>query len=389
MTVATTFPVSFIGVVAPSARADLHFSGAVVGLIAATYWAASATVALTAGAFVRRTPPRALMALCVGLAALALLGDAAISPSWQWLVVWAAVGGAANALGHPSSNTLLVRDVPLRLRALAFGVKQAAIPIASVLTGAALPLVVVRFGWRSAFVPAVVLCVLSCVWILCLPRDASRASRPVPGRVSRDRGGVPRASLPFLLAVAATTMVASFQSNAMTAFLVSGARHVRIDASTAGLLLVVASLSAAGTRALAGGVAGRWHGKALVTVAVLLGVGALGLTAMASGTRAGFLVGAVVAFVGAYGWPGLIHFVVADAMGEATPGATLLTQSGSYVGSTFGPITFGLLFDASPGVMWFVMAGCAAAASVIALVAHGRYRTWTAVQTPVPSPADH
>ncbi len=371
VTVATTFPISFVGVIAPAAGLELHFGPQVVGLIAAAYWASSSAVALSAGRLVRSVSPRALMLLTVLLATVSLVGSAVLTPTWHFLIVWAAVGGASNALGHPSSNSLIIRHVRQAGRALAFGVKQAAIPIASVITGASLPLIVAAFGWRWAFAPASVLCLLLLLWIRGLAQDPRHTRGAVHARAR-----LPRAAMPFLLTVGATTLIGSFQSNAMGAFIVSGAHQVGISSSGSGVLLLVASLTAAGMRTFAGWIVGRSHGKALLAVAVLMLSGAGGLALMSGPASWQFVVGGIIAFAGAYGWPGLIHFVVSDAMGAATPGATLLTQSGSYIGSTFGPVLFGLLFAVSPTNTWLVMSGCAAVAAVVALAAHRRFRQY-------------
>src|SRR4029453_10793467 len=81
-------------------------------------------------------------------------------PRSRWSVVAIlTVGAAANALGQLASNSSLAQHVPARRQGLSFGVKQAAIPICTLLAGASVPIVALTLGWRWAFVLAAVLAV--------------------------------------------------------------------------------------------------------------------------------------------------------------------------------------------------------------------------------------
>ena len=65
-----------------------------------------------------------------------------------------ALSAAANALGQLASNAALARHVPAHRQGLSFGVKQAAIPVSTLLAGAAVPTIALTAGWRWAFVAA-------------------------------------------------------------------------------------------------------------------------------------------------------------------------------------------------------------------------------------------
>ena len=82
-----------------------------------------------------------------------MLGHRGAAPGrtrcWSALL---ALGAAANALGQLASNAALAQHVPARRQGLSFGVKQAAIPVSTLLAGAAVPTVALTAGWRWAFV---------------------------------------------------------------------------------------------------------------------------------------------------------------------------------------------------------------------------------------------
>jgi MFS family permease len=354
-------------VIADAAGSELSFGPAVVGFIAGAYWAASSVTSLSSGSLVNRLSSGAIMVISGLLALLSLCGSVLVSPSWPWLLGWAALGGVANALGHPASNDLIRRDVPVRRRALSFGVKQAAVPAASIITGASIPLLLSQFGWRSAYAPGIVL-VLGVVVAAIIVRRRSRATSraDVVGRVPQV--GIPMGARPFLLAVAATTFLAAAHSNSMGVFAVTGALERGLSADTTGLLLVLASATAVVVRTGVGYLADRGGDGSLRGVVALLAVGTVGLVIMSAETPGLFIVGWIFAFAGSWGWPGLIHYVVAHVMGAATPGATLVTQSGSYIGSALGPVLFGLAFSGlGAGIPWLLMAVCALLAAASAM----------------------
>src|SRR5690606_6966557 len=85
------------------------------------------------------------------IAAAASLGIAVSARSWLALALYLGLSGSAGALGQPAANRLLSRRVPSNRLGLAFGIKQAAPPISSLLAGLSVPSLVVLFGWRSAF----------------------------------------------------------------------------------------------------------------------------------------------------------------------------------------------------------------------------------------------
>src|SRR5829696_7279082 len=57
------------------------------------------------------------------------------------------IAGLANAVSHTAANLSLAREVPASRQGLSFGIKQAAIPVATLLAGLAVPTIAVTLGW--------------------------------------------------------------------------------------------------------------------------------------------------------------------------------------------------------------------------------------------------
>ncbi|MST35344.1 MFS transporter, partial [Acidimicrobiaceae bacterium USS-CC1] len=69
-------------------------------------------------------------------------------------------GGLANGAMQPAVNLLLARTVDDRRQGLAFGVKQAAIPTSTLLSGLAVPALALTVGWHVAYLVAAGLALL-------------------------------------------------------------------------------------------------------------------------------------------------------------------------------------------------------------------------------------
>ena len=124
-----------------------------------------------------------------------------------------ALSAAANALGQLASNAALAQHVPARRQGLSFGVKQAAIPVSTLLAGAAVPTIALTAGWRWAFVAA------AGAALAALPAVPRR--RPDRrARAASARGGGATAAL---VVVGAAATLAAAAANALGTFLVDSA----------------------------------------------------------------------------------------------------------------------------------------------------------------------
>nr|MDQ2707481.1 MFS transporter [Actinomycetota bacterium] len=171
-TTAAVIPIFLVGGLAVQISRELGFNPAGLGVAVSLYFAASALVAMPAGWLVERYGDRPTSRAGVLISAISMLCTAAFAHSYPSLVVMMILSAGGNALGQLSSNLSLARLVPKHRQGLSFGVKQSAIPVATLLAGAAVPAVALTVGWRWAFVAGAVLA------LLVLPL-APRGPRPV------------------------------------------------------------------------------------------------------------------------------------------------------------------------------------------------------------------
>ena len=363
-TIACSVPVFLVGGLAVQISGDLHFSPAGLGLAVSAYFGATALASVPAGALVERYGSTAIARYGIVLSATSLLAVAALAQSLWSLIVILALGAGANALGQLASNTSLSRHVPVRRQGLSFGVKQAAIPVSTLLAGAAVPLVALTLGWRWAFVLAAV--------------GAVAALRLVPSErdeAKRSRGAASGRATSALVVIGVAATLAAGAANALGTFLVDSAVARGIAPGLAGLALTLGSLVCVLSRVGGGWQADRLPGRQVGVIAVLLATGALGLALLAVPGTAALVAGVVLGFGLGWSWPGLMNFAVVRLHPQAPAAATSITQTGVYAGGCIGPLTLGALAaTAGYPAMWTAAAVALVSAAALMVVGSAMLR---------------
>jgi MFS family permease len=356
VTVLTNMPVFLLGALATQIASTLRLSPATIGIAVGAYWAAAAVASALAGAVDRRVGERGLGALSIGLAVASLVGGF-LAAGAVGVIACAVLGGLGNGWGHPSSNRAIATSIAQRRQGLAFGTKQAAVPIAGLIAGLSIPAVALSVGWPWAFAGAGVLGVFLIIPVLRRRRGAGApVARAEPLDAARRR---------VLLVMACVTALAAGAANSAVAFGVTGAVAHGIPEAAAGVLLAAGSFIGAVLRIAFGALVDRGALRPLVLITAITAVCALGLAVMALPSTPGYVVGFLLAGGVGWSWPGLVHLSVSLIAPRATVSATGLVQSGSYLGSAVGPVLTGVLILAGPTLVWIVLAALAAVASAL------------------------
>ncbi|XVU25736.1 MFS transporter [Actinoplanes sp. CA-054009] len=366
-TIAVSVPVFLVGGLAVQIGDELGFSPAGLGLAVSAYFGASALASVPAGALVERYGAAPVSRTGIALASTSLLGVAIFADALWSLIAILALGAAANAMGQLASNTSLSRHVPARRQALSFGVKQAAIPISTLLSGASVPIVALTIGWRWAFVLAAALALAA---LRLVPSDSPPAAASTSTPAKRATGA--------LIVVGLGATLASGAANALGTFLVDSAVARGIAPGPAGLALTLGSAVCVAARILGGWLADRRPDNQVGVIAGLLVCGAAGLALLAVPGTLPLIAGVVLGFGLGWCWPGLMNFAVVRLHTQAPAAATSITQTGVYAGGCIGPLGLGALASTtSYPVMWSVAAGAMLTAAALMLVGSNLLRRHT------------
>lgn len=339
-------PVFLLGGTAVLVRRDLGFSESQLGAAVSLFFLVSAAGSVPGGRIGERIGAYRAMAISAAGSGAALLGIAAAAASYLQLLAWLCLAAAANALAQPATNLALARGVSPSRQGLAFGIKQSAIPLATLVSGLAVPIIGLTVGWRWAFAGGALGAVLFAV------------AAPKPERV---RGARRRArpaletGMRSLLVLAAAAGLGAAAANSMGAFYVESAVAHGISPGAAGLWFAAGSIAGVTGRVLTGWFADRRAGGHFAVVALLLMAGAGGFALLASPGRPAVLaIATVLAFAAGWGWTGLFNFAVVRWNRAAPASATGITQAGIFIGGVIGPLAFGALAEhVSYAVAWW------------------------------------
>lgn len=347
-------PAFLVAALAVQLQADLRFSSTQLGFTTGAFFVAAGLSAVVGGQIADRVGWRSATLVATTCSAMGLVGVAALARSWGTLLAALALAAAGNAVAQPASNLVLAREVDDGRLGLAFGIKQASVPLATLVAGGSVPTIAARFGWRAAFVVALVLPVLA--GGLALGHTGTPPALPAAPAGS----GRPRGAGPWIFGAA----LAAAQVGALNTFTVVTAVESGMSQGAAGTLLAGVSLVGLASRVLLGWSLDLRPTQPVRLVARLLAVGALGCATMSIGTPVAIVAGLLLAVVGGWGWGGIFLFAVVQRYPAAPASATGAIQAGISLGLGSGPLAFGAVFDASgPRTAWLATAALTAVAA--------------------------
>lgn len=360
ITVVCTLPLFLTGALAVQMREELNFGVAALGVAVALYRGAGAVFVAPIGLLADRIGPSASIRMAAAMAAAASLAIALFADRLLVLTAFLMVAGVANGLGQIGANMSLSRGIAEERQGLAFGLKQSALPVASLVGGLAVPVIALTVGWRWAFVGAAL--AAAAVGIVTPPARDTRL-QPSAAAVNRSTRKTP------LLVLAVGLFFGMASASTLSAFTVDAAVSAGIGPASAGILLAVGSICAVAVRLLVGAAADRRGHGHLPVVARLIAAGAVGYLLLALGTRWSIAIGTIVAFGLGWGFNGLFWFAIVR-LNRATPGrVTGMVMPGGMFGGLMGPLVFGWLAELRGyPTGWLVAAAWALVGSIIMVV---------------------
>ena len=337
-------PVFLTGAFAVQIRSELGFGQAALGAAISLFFVTQALSSTPFGRLVERVGSRRGMQVAALGSAGSLLCIALFANSWYELVLFLTLGGLANAASQLSASFSLARQVPLGSQGLAFGLKEAAKPTATLLSGLAVPLFAATFGWRWAFV----IYALGALTVAYTMPDTN--DDRIRRRLHEPKGDIHRAPL-ILLALGAG--LAGAAATPLGTFVVESGVVAGLSVGVAGILSAMGSVVCIIVRIAFGWAADQQPGGQLRNVAAMLALGTVGFVLLAAGTGWSLVAGTLLAFGAGWGWVGLFSFAVIKHNPGAPAAATGIALTGAACGAAVGPALFGTIIElTSFGTAW-------------------------------------
>jgi hypothetical protein len=362
---ATVVPVFLAGALSGPMGEELGFGPGAAGLAITGFFVAAGLAAVPMARLTPRLGVRAAMRTGIVVSGVGCLLLATVARSWWHLAALLLLVGSVVGLVDTAAAGAFAGTIRRARQGLAFGVKEASVPIASMVAGVSVPLAAAWWGWRAAFASVALLFPLA--WALVpadrtVPRGGSGEHDGVnAGEGPRPTGGTsgagPRTdlvgdldaqagarSLAPVRALAVGIAAGAGAANAAATLLVPTATAGGLSAPAAGVLLAVASVTSVVVRVGAGWAADRSARSPVTWVAGALALGAAGTAILAIGVHpVAVTAGAMLTLGAGWGWTGLA-FLAAIRLAPTVPAraaGTVLT--GLAIGGALGPSAFAAL----------------------------------------------
>jgi MFS family permease len=177
-------PAYLAGALGPQIRSDLGIGPAALGLALSACFISQSLFSARLGRVVDRLGAVTSLRMAALATAVVAGAIAAATGSFAVLVVLLLATGTVNGVAQLAASATVADSVPAHRQGVAFGIKEAGKPIATLLCGFAVPFVVL-VDWRWAFVACAALA------LALLPASSGHASAP-PRRLRRRPPGAPR-----------------------------------------------------------------------------------------------------------------------------------------------------------------------------------------------------
>jgi hypothetical protein len=390
-------PMFLFGALSATIGAELGFDEARTGFALTAFFLAAAVTAVPIGRVTERIGARRAIRTGVAISALATLAMGTVAGAWWHLAIALAVAGGVLPFVDTGGARAFTTAISARRRGLAFGVKEASVPFASMLAGLAVPLLATTIGWRAAYVAAAAIGPVAWAALRVIPdlgTSASAAATPAaatPTAATPTAASPPAASPPAeprRLPPAIRWYALGFAlgggaSATAIAFLVPSAIAAGMAAGAAGTTLAVASVSSIAMRLTAGWGADRFVGLVTWGLVTLIGLGALGAVLLAASPPTVLIVvAAFLLLAGGAGWTGLGFTAVVRAAPTLPASASALALTGLAIGGTAGPLLFGVVVSAAGyPVGWALIAVAFGSGAMVVAVASRRAAAATAAPT--------
>ena len=269
------------------------------------------------------------------------------APSTAWFVAMLAAAGFLRVLSEPSSSRILVDLLARTPRVLAFGIREASLPLLVLMATGVLPVFGDWLGWRTVFAASSIFAVAG-LWLLLgparphgqsgTPDSAPDSAGPVTAKPpQRPSGDVASLGLSFYGGAALLMFnLVVFNSFASLSFVDSGssadAAAALVAASAGGTVLMRIGCAYAVTR----------RGlNARSTLAAMAAAAVIGYLAMATGNSALMLVGIPVGYLAGWGWTPLLFSYITVGREQSTGRITGVVSTLFAAAAIAGPIAAG------------------------------------------------
>jgi predicted MFS family arabinose efflux permease len=264
------------------------------------------------------------------------LGTLSLSREISHFAISLVIAGIAGAALQLSIARILTEAIPWQRQGIAFGIKQAAVPLGTLVSGVAVAVAATQFGWRITTAATGILVLGGALLVM---RWSASVSDPRPPRAKTK---IPNKRALFTLGFIGAC--GGFSGTSMATFVVEFLAESSVDVWVAGVVLAIASFVTVCARVGLGWFLDRQFRQPASIMAFFMALGGAMLAILwlpMSPLTLGIVV--VFAYAMAWSWPGALLYLVARLFPTNVASASGVVQGFVWTGATLGPMVSGLV----------------------------------------------
>lgn len=350
-------PLYFYGALSVQITQGLGYRPSLHGLGATSFYLVAAVFAVSLGRTTDRLDPVITLRLAIIMTIISNLG---ITLSNSLVVICAslAIGGLGNALATPGIAQLVQDRIELRKQGLAYGFKQSATGLSTLIGGAAIPFVALDNQWRYVFG----LGVLFSLGTLLKLRGMSSSKLSDLRKLHKKELKVSRTKAKHSYSSEVKLISTSFAIGAavgagLITYLPLSIAEVGLNSTESSFVLILASSSSLITRFVVLLYMDRTKIDSIRICIGMMFLGSIGLFGLSTMSKGVITISSLISYAFGWGWIGLITYKMLR-ISDGNLGSNVgLMQAAAAVGSMSGPIALGATYELSGfALMWQISA---------------------------------
>lgn len=350
-------PLYFYGALSVQITQGLGYRPSLHGLGATSFYLVAAVFAVSLGRTTDRLDPVITLRMSIIMTIISNLG---ITLSNSLVVICAslAIGGLGNALATPGIAQLVQDRIELRKQGLAYGFKQSATGLSTLIGGAAIPFVALDNQWRYVFG----LGVLFSLGILLKLRGMSSSKLSDLRKLHKKELKVSRTKAKHSYSSEVKLISTSFAIGAavgagLITYLPLSIAEVGLNSTESSFVLILASSSSLITRFVVLLYMDRTKIDSIRICIGMMFLGSIGLFGLSTMSKGVITISSLISYAFGWGWIGLITYKMLR-ISDGNLGSNVgLMQAAAAVGSISGPIALGATYELSGfALMWQISA---------------------------------
>jgi MFS family permease len=348
-------PFYFYGALSVQIIEDLNYSPEYHGYGASAFYLIAAIFATTLGRVSDSTKPLATLRIALLVTLVSNFGIA-LSNSLVVMSIFLGVGGFANALATPGIARFVQQAIANKNQGLAYGIKQSATGISTLIGGAAIPFISGEGQWRLVFFTGAIFCLFMIFLVGNFTDKAYLARTIIKNIKERKIKSVKRTTYSLQVKfIGAGFGAGAAVGSGLVSYLALSNFEAGVSGNQAGLVLIYASIGSIVIRFAVLLLMDFTNLNPITVCAWMMLIGAVGIFGLATMNKDLVLISSIVSYTMGWGWVGLIGYKMLLISDTNLGTNTGLIQSTAAIGALFGPLVLSFVYKFSGfNAMWLV-----------------------------------